>query len=206
MACAGQAPAPPRATPPCTSPADLSWLETTREIRITEVSTGHFGALEFLADLVRHQGEEEFVGVIMGTYRRGYGLPTHTASREVRIRASDVIAMLATFRSAAQLAPSPPDARHGFIEDSSRTDALSLVAIARVDAGPGMRVAPHHVEFFVDDGQQTPQTWRRRGYEAAFSYEAGKRLTQVFSAFLATAGRDALFEPLRVSAQSDRMP
>jgi hypothetical protein len=78
------------------------------------------------------------------------------------------------------------------------------VAIAPIEAGPGNRVAPHHVEFFVDDGQSSPQIWRRRGCATGFPYESAANLEKGFGAFLATVGRDALFEPLRASGQGDR--
>ena len=179
---------------------ELPWLDATTALRIAFLEDGHGGLWNVHADLVREGGA--FVGVIMATHRRRPGAVTHSLAREVSIEATEVREVLVAFRAGVRTDEIAPPVRGNVItSDTSRTVRIQVDAIGERHPQAGEApAAPHHVQFFVDAGQDTPQPWRLRGCEREVAFNARKDIEKAFVTFFVRLGSGSLRDAVLAGA------
>jgi hypothetical protein len=189
--------APPPAIAPLASSCDLQWLDTADELRVTEVSDGHFGYWEFHADFIRRPDETVFSGVVIGSFRSHPGQKPVTSASELALPRADVVAALVAMRDGAQVPAIPKPRGNVMVSDSSR----SLVVLVEATTRARMQGdVTHHVQFFVDEGQTSPQPWRIRNCNLEPSHEARAAMSKAYARFEKLLAHDALYQKLEAQA------
>jgi hypothetical protein len=171
--------------PPC----NVDWIAETRELRITEIASGHMGNWEFHVDLERRlDADAAFRGIVAASYRTLIDRPPAATTQRLELAQKDVSAALVALRDGLAL-PDPEPRKKDFVLTDT---GLSMSVF--IDASD--REHDHYVQFFTDTGQSQPQGWAIRGCDRAPSFEARKAATAAYAQLQKLSGRDLFLDAL----------
>src|SRR5688572_19027635 len=82
------------------APCGLDWLADVRELRLSEVTSGHFGLTSFHVDIERRHDLPDFEGVVLAAYREYPDREPRSIAKRVTYKQADVIDPLVAMRDA----------------------------------------------------------------------------------------------------------
>ena len=172
----------PRPGPPC----ELDWLADVRELRLSEVTSGHFGLTSFHVDIERRHDLPDFEGVVLAAYREYPDREPRSIAKRVSYKLADVIDPLVAMRDAMAIVDQP-FARNVIAHDTSTGIEI---AIDVVDS-TGRRA-----QFYTDTGQSQPMPWLVTGCDREISHEAKRAMTAAYEKIAKLVERDLVMQAL----------
>jgi hypothetical protein len=170
--------------PPC----ELGWIEHADELIVIESSDGHFGFLEYRAEL--RARSNALAGTVRASYKRYPDQLPVTTVIELRLPRAQIAAVLAAIARAA-LVPEKPSLRGRVsVHDTSQSRALTVQIAAQLGG------VTNRARLVTDQGQIEPQRWSLVGCERKLSYDALAALTVQYGKLEQLLRRNELLDAL----------